>query len=296
MHDGESLAVLEVLTHGSGSVSAHCEVSQTVVAPILDHVGDFDGGFAVQITGVVLGDDLNAFVQVQGLEVPLVPAGNDSAVTAAGSSACFQECAHVFDLGGDGDAVGISQSLVVVDNLSGVQEGHCNLSAVVLSGQNQTVGEVVDVVTGSSDVAVQVLEDTAFAVGSDIVSVGSADSGQTGAGSVGSDQLLVQILQSADVLSLDGDQILRSVETVDDLSDQTSVLIFQGVPPDDLDGLGNLIEGGFLDLGLSGSSSFGLCSSTGGAAGAGSQGQNHDHCQQQRNQFFHFSFSFPLKK
>ena len=170
-----------------------------------------------------------------------------------------------------------------------MQEGHCDLLALVLGGQDQTCGEVLDVVTGGSDVAVQVLEDAAGAVGSNVVSVSGADCGQTGACSVGSDQLLVQILQRADVLSLDSDHILRSVEAVNDLSDQIGVLILQRVPPDDFDGLGDCVEISCGSLGGIGGF-FNRCAASGTAAGAGSQGHDHNQSQQQSKEFFHFSY------
>ena len=174
-----------------------------------------------------------------------------------------------------------------------MQEGHCDLLALVLSGQNQTVGEVLDVVAGSCDVRIQVLVDAAFTVGSDIVGVCSGDCGQTGASSVSCNQLFVQVLQGADVLSLNGDQILRVVEAVDDLSNQSGVLIFQGVPPDDFDGLGDFVERS-INSGCFSCGSLSASGTTGGAAGASSQGHNHDQCQQQSDKLFHVTLSFPF--
>ena len=90
-------------------------------------------------------------------------------------------------------------------------------------------------------------------------------------------QSLVHVFVSANILSLNGDQILGSVKAVNDLVYQIGVLILQSMPPYDGDGLGDFIHGCICGLGrfLCGSCGFSRgCRAAGGAA-ACAQGEYH---------------------
>ena len=249
MHHGERLLIVEVLTHGSGSIGAGCKVGIARVAPVLDHAGHAQSGVAAQVAGVVIGDDLHALIEVQGLKIPLVPARNHGAVHTGGLVDLGQERGKVLDLFGDGPAVGVGHGLVVVDDLGGVQERQSHLLALELGAQQQTSGEVIGVITGALDVGVQVLKQAAVAVGSNVVGVGDGDRRQAGSGRVGSHQSLVDVLVRADVLGLDGDEALGLVELLDHVGHQIVVLRLQRVPPGNGDGFGDLILAGVRSLG-----------------------------------------------
>lgn len=122
MHNRKDFTIVEALTHGSGSIRTVCEVSKTAVTPALDHVGDAQRGIAVQIAGIVIGDDINAFIEVQGLKIPLIPARNRQAIITGGFRARLDERIEIFDGSGNGDAVLIGQALVIINNLCRMQE------------------------------------------------------------------------------------------------------------------------------------------------------------------------------
>jgi len=91
VHNSKGLAIIEALTHICGSIGAYIEVCNACIDPGLESFGNADCSLAVEIAGVVFGDDINAFVEVKGLEVPLVPTGNAKAEAVDCLCACFDE-------------------------------------------------------------------------------------------------------------------------------------------------------------------------------------------------------------
>ena len=183
-----------------------------------------------------------------------------------------------------------------------MQEGHGHLLAAVLGAEQQTGGEVLGVVVGGGDIGVQILEQAALTIGGHIIGVGHSDGGQTGTGRVGGDQRLVDVLVSAHVLCLNGDEALGLIELLHDVGDQLVVLGFQRVPPGNGNRLSDLIlacvvlHGGAGGGGCAGSSrSVGFA---GGAAAGGQSGcgghSTSGHQEVAARDLFHLIFLLSL--
>ena len=153
MHHRQSLSGDKVLSHIRRSILSRAgPIGITCITPILNLLGNSHCLLISQIgRHLIIIDDFHSLVQIKGLKIPLIPAGNNGCINFCRAicrlfGSLFHKGIHLVPGCRHGNSHLICHIFIVIHNLGRNQKRQRNLLAIILSSLNHTISKILHII------------------------------------------------------------------------------------------------------------------------------------------------------